>query len=150
MPREAAGDGARLRVVLIERDPRAVGASVRNFGHAFVSGVSAGEDLECALRARERWIDLSQRVPAPAGAGRHACDRAGRGRARRHGRRLRQPATRCTHAVTAAAAGELKPIPTAELLGAMHGTLDLRINPRSAVERLALLLEQDDPVRITP
>ena len=45
--------------------------------------------------------------------------------------------------LTAAQAGELAPIPTGELLGAMHGTLDLRVDPRSAAAALARLLEED-------
>ena len=40
----------------------AVGASVRNFGHVFVSGVGDGEDLDCALRSRERWLELGARA----------------------------------------------------------------------------------------
>src|ERR1700722_7722492 len=58
-----AHEGRRrgLRVALLERHRRAVGASVRNFGHAFVSGVGDDADLECALRARERWRDLGAR-----------------------------------------------------------------------------------------
>jgi FAD dependent oxidoreductase TIGR03364 len=46
--------------------------------------------------------------------------------------------------LSARAAGELAPIPTHELLGAFHGTLDLRVDPRSAVGALAALLEQGE------
>jgi FAD dependent oxidoreductase TIGR03364 len=44
-----------LRVTVIERDTRAVGASVRNFGHACVTAQS-GELLELAQLARARWL----------------------------------------------------------------------------------------------
>ncbi|WP_019203002.1 TIGR03364 family FAD-dependent oxidoreductase [Tsukamurella sp. 1534] len=52
------------RVTVIERDRRAVGASIRNFGHACVTGQS-GDLAELALVARERWLDLD----AAAGLG---------------------------------------------------------------------------------
>jgi FAD dependent oxidoreductase TIGR03364 len=47
-----------LTVTIIDRDARAVGASVRNFGHCCVTAQS-GELLELALVAREKWIAYS-------------------------------------------------------------------------------------------
>jgi FAD dependent oxidoreductase TIGR03364 len=47
-----------LSVTLIDRDARAVGASVRNFGHCCVTAQS-GELLELAQSARERWLQHS-------------------------------------------------------------------------------------------
>lgn len=44
-----------LTVTVIDRDSRAVGASVRNFGHCCVTAQS-GELLELARLARERWL----------------------------------------------------------------------------------------------
>ena len=44
-----------LRVTVIDRDTRAVGASVRNFGHACVTAQS-GELLELAQTARAQWL----------------------------------------------------------------------------------------------
>ncbi|WP_246540770.1 TIGR03364 family FAD-dependent oxidoreductase [Mycobacterium spongiae] len=52
---------AGLRVLLLERDQRAVGASVRNFGHVCVTG-QAGELRELATIARQRWLDLGRRA----------------------------------------------------------------------------------------
>jgi FAD dependent oxidoreductase TIGR03364 len=46
------------RVTVIDRDRRAVGASIRNFGHCCVTAQS-GELLELALLARERWLRAS-------------------------------------------------------------------------------------------
>jgi D-hydroxyproline dehydrogenase subunit beta len=53
---EAARRG--LSVVVVERDERASGASVRNFGHGCFT-VQAGEALDYARVARERWLELA-------------------------------------------------------------------------------------------
>jgi FAD dependent oxidoreductase TIGR03364 len=57
----AAALARGLTVTVIDRDARAVGASVRNFGHACVTAQS-GELLELALVARDKWIDYSARA----------------------------------------------------------------------------------------
>jgi FAD dependent oxidoreductase TIGR03364 len=44
-----------LTVTIIDRDARAVGASIRNFGHACVTA-QTGELLELAMVAREKWL----------------------------------------------------------------------------------------------
>ncbi|WP_197374197.1 TIGR03364 family FAD-dependent oxidoreductase [Mycolicibacterium baixiangningiae] len=50
------------RVVHLEREPEARGATVRNFGLVWVSGRTRGE-LDAALRARELWEELGSVVP---------------------------------------------------------------------------------------
>ena len=50
-----------LTVLVLERDERAVGASVRNFGHVCMTGQS-GAGLGYARAARERWLDLGERA----------------------------------------------------------------------------------------
>ncbi|RKT53390.1 FAD dependent oxidoreductase TIGR03364 [Saccharothrix australiensis] len=51
-------------VVQLEREPEARGASVRNFGLVWVGGRAAGAELDVALRARELWERIGERVPA--------------------------------------------------------------------------------------
>ena len=48
-----------LRVLLLERDSKASGASVRNFGMIWPIGQPAGRPHEIALRSRERWMQLA-------------------------------------------------------------------------------------------
>lgn len=56
---DAAARG--LRVVVIERDARAVGASIRNFGHICTT-VQSGEALAYARVAHQRWLDLAAKA----------------------------------------------------------------------------------------
>ena len=48
-----------LRVVVVDRDARAVGASVRNFGHGCVTA-QVGIGLERALHSRSRWLEVAR------------------------------------------------------------------------------------------
>lgn len=61
MAHAAAAVARGFSVTVIDRDARAVGASVRNFGHACITAQS-GELLDLALVAREKWIDYSTRA----------------------------------------------------------------------------------------
>ena len=58
---------ARLgkRVVVIERDAQATGASIRNFGFVTVTGQQAGDCWERARRAREVWAEAAQAAGIP-------------------------------------------------------------------------------------
>jgi FAD dependent oxidoreductase TIGR03364 len=50
------------RVVLIERDPRANGASIRNFGFITVTGQERGQSWALARRTRDVWHDIAPRA----------------------------------------------------------------------------------------
>lgn len=47
------------KVGVFERNPRAVGASIRNFGLVWPVGQPAGELLDRAMRSREIWIEAA-------------------------------------------------------------------------------------------
>jgi FAD dependent oxidoreductase TIGR03364 len=49
-------------VVLFEKSPRPVGASVRNFGMVWPIGQLPGDGYARALRSRERWLELRDRA----------------------------------------------------------------------------------------
>jgi FAD dependent oxidoreductase TIGR03364 len=50
-------------VTLIERDPKPLSASVRNFGMVAVGGRAPGEELAAAVRARQLWGEIAADVP---------------------------------------------------------------------------------------
>jgi FAD dependent oxidoreductase TIGR03364 len=136
-----------LEVVVLERHDRAVGASVRNFGHGFVTAMPDGEGLEIALDARRRWLELGPQ------AGIDVLE-SGSLVIARHDDELdvldgvAQDERRAARLITPREVGRLVPIPTEGVLGALHATLDLRVDPRHAVSRLAALLEQDPGARV--
>ena len=131
-----------LHVVVVERSDRAVGASVRNFGHVIVSGMADGAPLLAALRGRERWLSLGRR----AGLTVHECGTMIVARAPDELEVLAGVAAdpdRGARLLNAREVGTLAPIPTDELLGGLHASLDLRVDPRRAVATLATLLAGD-------
>ena len=136
-----------LSVAVLDRGDRAVGASVRNFGHVVVSAMADGAALECGLLARERWIELGRRTGLDVlTAGTVIVARA-QDELEALQEVAAQPA-RGARMITADAAGRLAPIPTAELVGALHAQLDLRVDPRRAAAALAAGLHDDPAARL--
>jgi D-hydroxyproline dehydrogenase subunit beta len=136
-----------LEVVVLERGERAVGASVRNFGHGFVSAMADGPALGCALEARERWIELGRR------AGFEVLE-SGSLIVARHQDELEVMAQasadprRAARLVDPDEVARLAPIPTDGVLGAFHARGDIRVDPRAAVARIAAWLEDDPGARV--
>ncbi len=52
-------------VILFERNARASGASIRNFGQIWPIGQPAGEMHEIALRSRELWLGVLAETKLP-------------------------------------------------------------------------------------
>lgn len=134
---EALGRG--LSVLVVERDQRAVGASVRNFGHGCVTG-QVGQNSTWALAARDRWHELAGDAGFWIGtagaliAARSAEELAvveqlahsGHGDARLLDRRQLAGHAQLSEGV----------------LGGAHLPLDIRVDPRQAVAAIAAWLER--------
>jgi FAD dependent oxidoreductase TIGR03364 len=130
-----------MRVLVLERDSRAASASVRNFGFITVTGQEAGDTRRRALRSRDIWeevapeagIDIVQRgalvvarrEEALAVLREYAAGEAAAGCAMlsAEGARARIPALR------------------ADIAGALESEVELRVEPRDALPRLAAWLE---------
>jgi len=54
-----------LKVVVLERDAQANGASIRNFGFVTVTGQEAGQVYRRAMRARDIWIEVAEAAGIP-------------------------------------------------------------------------------------
>ena len=131
---------AGLRVVVVERDERAVGASVRNFGHVCTTA-QAGEVLELALVAREEWLRLAsdaelrvQRTGTAVVARTPAQARVLEEFAAERGDAVRP--------LTAGRAEDLLGFAVPGLVAAAHLPADLRVDPTTAAAVVAAHLER--------
>ena len=137
-----------LTVTIIDRDDRAVGASVQNFGHCCITAQS-GELLELAMVARQRWLHFSEHAGFFAiASGALAIARSGEELAvleelsasREPGHIAMLGANAVREQVSAGA-------DTAVVGGALLRN-DLRVDPREAVGRLAAWLAAQPGVTI--
>ncbi|MGT2426945.1 FAD-dependent oxidoreductase [Amnibacterium kyonggiense] len=131
---------AGLRVVVVERDERAVGASVRNFGHVCTTA-QAGEALDLARTAREEWLRLGAEAGLPVL--RHGtvvvARTAAQSRVLEEFTAERGDAAR---ALTPAEAEQRLGFAPVGVLSAVHLPLDLRVDPITASARIAAHLER--------
>ena len=134
---------ARLgkRVVVIEREPRAIGASIRNFGFVTVTGQERGATWRRARRSRDIWAavapqaDIAIEQTGLLVSLRHPLARdlarSFLGTEMGEGCRLLPP-----EALAAL------PYPTQGLAGVLHSPHDLRVESRLAIPRLAAWLQE--------
>ncbi len=60
-----AASRAGLRTIVIDRDQRAVGASIRNFGFVTVTGQQHGDCWRRAMRSRDIWEEIAPQAGIP-------------------------------------------------------------------------------------
>jgi len=130
-----------LSVVVVERDARAVGASVRNFGHVGTT-LQGGEAATYAATARERWLSLAPK------AGFEVLEVGTVVVARNQAELAVLEEFAAEHPDLARLLGpgqvrDLFPSATAEVVGGAHLPQDLRIDPREAIPSLAAWLESN-------
>ncbi|CAN5578857.1 TIGR03364 family FAD-dependent oxidoreductase [soil metagenome] len=133
---------ARLgkRVVLVDRDAQANGASVRNFGFVTVTGQARGEVWRRARRSAEVWNEIAG--PAAIAVLQRGLTLVAR---RPEARDVLQAFldTEMAEGCAWREAGDLSGrLPAAgEVLGALISNVDLRVESRTAIPRLAAWLE---------
>ncbi|MGW0178970.1 TIGR03364 family FAD-dependent oxidoreductase [Nocardia sp. NPDC003345] len=131
-----------LRVAVIDRDARAAGASVRNFGHICATP-QTGAALDYAWAAREKWLRLGElagfdvvragTLVVARGAAEQAVLEQFAGQ--RGSEQVRLLTRDEVSRMFPAAAH-----PGSEITGGAHLPLDLRVDPRAAVPALAAWL----------
>jgi FAD dependent oxidoreductase TIGR03364 len=130
------------RVVVIERDDCANGASIRNFGFITVTGQQRGASWRRARRSRDVWAEIAPRAGI-------AIEQRGLALALRH-----PESVAVVHAFLATEMGEGCALHTATQfqahfpqalgnLGALWSPHDLRVESRDALPRLAVWLEKE-------
>jgi D-hydroxyproline dehydrogenase subunit beta len=133
-----------LRVVVIDRDAQANGASVRNFGFVVVTGQQPGQDRARAIRSRDVWQELTAAAGIPVQhrgmivAARRpeamAVLEEFAGGADGEGCRLLTPAD----------LRALQPdIDSAAMAGGLHSPQELRVESRDALPRLTAYLKHE-------
>jgi FAD dependent oxidoreductase TIGR03364 len=138
------------RVAVFERNPAAIGASIRNFGMIWPIGLPAGALHETALRSRAIWIDLLQQAELPflATGSLHAAyrdDEAAVGQ--EFCRKAPSLGYECAWLTPAETLERSRAIRTEGLLGALWSGTELTVDPRQIVGGLARFLTEPYGVR---
>jgi D-hydroxyproline dehydrogenase subunit beta len=130
-----------LRVIVIDRDAQANGASVRNFGFVTVSGQERGSMWARARRSREVWRE----VAAAAGisiihTGLWMTARRRESVAALEAFMATEMAEGCRLLSAAEARRRCPALAAPQLQGVLESTLELRVESRDAIPRLAAWL----------
>lgn len=133
-----------LRTLVIDRDQRAVGASIRNFGFVTVTGQQQGECWRRAMRSRDIWDEIAPRAGI-------AVLQRGLAVVGRRAETLPVMEAFCAHPemgpgctmLSAAEARARFPWMTGEVSGVLLSPHERRVESRDAIPRLAHYLEHD-------
>lgn len=131
-----------LSVVVIDRDARANGASVRNFGFVTVTGQERGTTWRRAMRSRDVWAEIA----GPAGIdvehrGLAVVARRPEARAVLEAFLRTEMGEGCELLDPAAAAARLPVLSGEPIAGVLWSPYELRVESRTAIPKLAAHLE---------
>jgi FAD dependent oxidoreductase TIGR03364 len=131
------------RVVVIDRDSRAVGASVRNFGFVTVTGQSSGATWRRAMRSRDIWAEVGSAAGIPIlHRGSALLARSPEAMAVLEAFAAGEMGQNCTLLTPAAAMERLPMVRRDGLIGGLSSPHELRVEPRDAIPRLAAWLTE--------
>ena len=136
-----AGAKRGLRVVVIDRDAQANGASVRNFGFITVTGQERGRMWQRARRSREVWQEVCSEADIPVlHTGLWMLVRRPESVQVLEAFLRTEMAEGC-HLMSAADARKRCPsLPAPDLMAVLESTIELRVESRTAIPRLAAWL----------
>jgi FAD dependent oxidoreductase TIGR03364 len=131
-----------LRVVVIDRDAQANGASVRNFGFITVTGQERGQMWKWARRSREVWQEVATAADIPV-------VHRGLWMMVRRSESVRilesflrtEMAEGCCLLSATEARRRCPELPARQLAAVLESTVELRVESRTAIPRLAAWLE---------
>lgn len=131
-----------LRVVVIDRDAQCNGASVRNFGFITVTGQERGQMWKWARRSREVWQEVAMAAGIPV-------THRGLWMMVRRGESVRllesflrtEMAAGCCLLSATEARRRCPELPALQLAAVLESTVELRVESRTAIPRLAAWLE---------
>ncbi len=132
-------------VVVFERNPKAEGASVRNFGMIWPIGQAAGATHELALRSREIWLDVLEcaRLPYLPTGSLHVTYRDDEAAVAREFSEI-APAQGydCQWLSAGAVLSRSQAVQAEGLRGGLWSALELTVDPRSIVAKLPRFLAE--------
>jgi len=143
-----AGARQGLRVVVIDRDAQANGASVRNFGFVTVSGQESRVMWARARRSRDVWSEVAQAAGIPVlQSGLWVTARRPEAVAVMDAFMATDMAEGCSLLSPAEARRRCPQLRAPDLAAVMVSTLELRVESRHAIPRLAAWLTETHGVR---
>jgi len=132
---------AGQRVAVIERDPRANGASIRNFGFITITGQARGEVWRLARRTRDIWASIAERAGPPIEQrGLYLTARSPEALAVIEAFLATEMGEDCER-LTPRAFRRLAGLGGADLAGVLHSPHELRVESRTAIPALGRWLE---------
>jgi D-hydroxyproline dehydrogenase subunit beta len=128
------------KVTVFERNPQAIGASIRNFGMVWPIGQPLGALYDRALKSRDIWLEVAPQAGfhADACGSLHLAYRPDEMAVLEE---MVETTSDSVTLLTPAQAAEKSPaIVTQDLLGAMHSKTEVIVDPREAIGKIPVFL----------
>lgn len=135
------------RVVVVDRDAQANGASVRNFGFITVTGQQAGACWTRAMRSRDIWVEIAPKAGIPiVQTGLLTIARRPEALAVLGEFRETSMGAGCDLLSAGGLAGSFNGLRTSEFAGALLSPHEIRVESRTAIPQLAAYLSEQHGV----
>ncbi len=129
------------KVIVVDRDARANGASVRNFGFITVTGQQRGACWQRAMRSRDVWLEIAAAAGIPIlQRGFMIVARRSEARAVLEEFLSTDMGAACRLLEPAGIAAQGAGLRTTEFAGALHSPHEVRVESREAIPKLAAFL----------